>query len=129
VRLEIPLHRTERDDSQGEELQEEAARLLLVEDHATVRDAIAAAFEREAGFEVVAQAGSLEEARGMLEGIDVAVVDLGLPDGHGGDLIRELREKPKGAGSSVECQVGPCLDRQSGGGWSGSGVEQDRAPR
>ena len=28
----------------------------------------------------------------MLEGIDVAVVDLGLPDGYGGDLIKELRE-------------------------------------
>jgi hypothetical protein len=34
--------------------------------------------------EVVAQAGSLEEARGMLEEIDVAFVDLGLPDGYGG---------------------------------------------
>jgi DNA-binding NarL/FixJ family response regulator len=42
--------------------------------------------------EVVAQTGSLEEARGMLEGIDVAFVDLGLPDGYGGDLIRDLRE-------------------------------------
>jgi DNA-binding NarL/FixJ family response regulator len=28
----------------------------------------------------------------MLEGIEVAVVDLGLPDGYGGDLIKELRE-------------------------------------
>jgi DNA-binding NarL/FixJ family response regulator len=27
----------------------------------------------------------------MLDGFDVAVVDLGLPDGFGGDLIRELR--------------------------------------
>jgi DNA-binding NarL/FixJ family response regulator len=28
----------------------------------------------------------------MLEGIDVALVDLGLPDGYGGDLISELRQ-------------------------------------
>ena len=28
----------------------------------------------------------------MLEDVDIAVVDLGLPDGYGGDLIKELRE-------------------------------------
>jgi DNA-binding NarL/FixJ family response regulator len=49
-------------------------------------------FERTAGFEVVGQASSLEEARSMLGDVDVAVVDLGLPDGFGGDLIKELRD-------------------------------------
>ncbi|MCW3023093.1 MAG: domain S-box protein [Conexibacter sp.] len=66
-------------------------RVLLVEDHAIVREAIAAAFEREPGFEVVGQAGSLTEARTMLSGADVLVLDLGLPDGDGIDLIPELR--------------------------------------
>jgi DNA-binding NarL/FixJ family response regulator/signal transduction histidine kinase len=73
---------------------EGGVRILLVEDHAAVREAVAASFEREAGFEVVGQAGSLGAARRLLaEGIpvDVAVVDLGLPDGHGGDLIEDLR--------------------------------------
>jgi DNA-binding NarL/FixJ family response regulator len=68
-------------------------RILLVDDHAAVREAIAATFDRAAGFQVVAQAESLGEARAMLlEDIDVAVVDLGLPDGFGGDFIRELRQ-------------------------------------
>ncbi len=58
-----------------------------------MREAIAAMFEREPDFEVVSQAASLAEARGMLEDVDVAVVDLGLPDGYGGDLIGELRDK------------------------------------
>ncbi|WP_166177083.1 response regulator [Rubrobacter tropicus] len=80
---------------------DEEVRVLLVEDHAAVREAIAAAFEQEAGFEVAAQAGSLEEARGMLEGVDVAVVDLGLPDGFGGDLIRDLRGVNPGAQAIV----------------------------
>jgi PAS domain S-box-containing protein len=68
------------------------ARVLLVEDHMAVREAIAGMLEREPDLTVVAQAGSLAEARGMLEGVDVAVVDLGLPDGDGADLIRELRD-------------------------------------
>jgi DNA-binding NarL/FixJ family response regulator len=67
-------------------------RVLLVEDHAAVREAIAAMFDQAAGFDVVGEAASLAEARGMLQDIDVAVVDLGLPDGFGGDLIKELRE-------------------------------------
>lgn len=87
VRLELSL------DSYREQPEKEV-RVLLVEDHATVREAIASAFEREAGFEVVGQAGSLAEARQMLEAepVDVAVVDLGLPDGYGADLVRDLQE-------------------------------------
>jgi DNA-binding NarL/FixJ family response regulator/signal transduction histidine kinase len=69
----------------------ESVRVLLVEDHAAIREAIAAAFEHEPGFTVVAQAGSLARARESLDGVDVAVVDLGLPDGFGADLIEELR--------------------------------------
>jgi DNA-binding NarL/FixJ family response regulator len=68
-------------------------RILLVEDHAAVREALAAMFERESGFTVVGQAGSLAEARAMLSGVDVALLDLGLPDGFGPDLIRELRQR------------------------------------
>jgi PAS domain S-box-containing protein len=69
-------------------------RVLLVEDHAAVREAIASAFGQERGFEVVGQAESLAEARRLLAygPVDVAIVDLVLPDGNGGDLIKELRE-------------------------------------
>jgi DNA-binding NarL/FixJ family response regulator len=42
--------------------------------------------------EVVGQAGSLAEARTMLEGVDVALVDRGLPDGDGLGLMGSLRE-------------------------------------
>jgi PAS domain S-box-containing protein len=82
---------------QEEETDEQGVRVLLVEDHATVRDAVASSFEGEAGFEVVGQAASLAQARTILEEadqrVDVAVLDLGLPDGYGGDLIGKLREK------------------------------------
>jgi DNA-binding NarL/FixJ family response regulator len=66
-------------------------RVLLVEDHATFREPLTFMFNREPEFEVVAQAGSLAEARRMLEGIDLAVVDLDLPDGDGAELVGELR--------------------------------------
>ena len=59
-------------------------RVLLVEDHAAFREALAFLLGREPDLEVVAQAGSLAEARGALGGsLDVAVVDLGLPTGTG----------------------------------------------
>ena len=69
-----------------------AARILLVDDHTTVRHAIAAMFEHEPDLHVVAQAASLAEARTMLHDIDIAILDLGLPDGYGADLISELRD-------------------------------------
>jgi PAS domain S-box-containing protein len=77
------------------------ARILLVEDHAAVRQAIAGMFEQQADLDVVGQAGSLADAREMLQDVDVAVVDLGLPDGYGGDLIRELRDVNPGAQAVV----------------------------
>ena len=73
------------------------SRVLLVEDHATFREPLAFMFDREEEFEVVAQAGSLSEATGLLEGIDLAIVDLNLPDGDGAELIAELRAvNPRG---------------------------------
>jgi DNA-binding NarL/FixJ family response regulator len=74
---------------------ESSVRVLLVEDHAIFRELFARTFEWEPGVEVVAQAGSLVEARESLVelsgGVDVAVLDLGLPDGEGTDLIGDLR--------------------------------------
>jgi DNA-binding NarL/FixJ family response regulator len=65
-------------------------RVLLVDDHTSFREMLAFVLDREPEFEVVAQAGSLAEARGMLEGVDLAVVDLNLPDGDGTELIDAL---------------------------------------
>jgi DNA-binding NarL/FixJ family response regulator len=76
-----------------------AVRVMLVEDHAGFRRLVAAAVDREADMEVVAQAGSLEEARRRIApaGCDVAVLDMGLPDGVGSDLIAVLRETCPGS--------------------------------
>jgi DNA-binding NarL/FixJ family response regulator len=68
----------------------QAVRIALIEDHATMRQALAFVLEQEPGLEVVAQAGSLSEARRFSTDFDLAIVDLGLPDGHGTEAIREL---------------------------------------
>jgi DNA-binding NarL/FixJ family response regulator len=67
---------------------------LLVEDHASFRQTLALVFDQQPDFEVVAQAGSLDEARRVLRGCeaDLGVIDLGLPDGEGVELIEEARE-------------------------------------
>jgi DNA-binding NarL/FixJ family response regulator/GAF domain-containing protein len=69
----------------------ECLRVLLVDDHAAIREVRALAFTEDGGFVVVGQAGALAEARTMLEDVDVAIIDLTLPDGHGADLIPALR--------------------------------------
>jgi two-component system nitrate/nitrite response regulator NarL len=69
-------------------------RLLLVEDHASFRQTLALVFDQEPDFEVVAEAGTVAEARLVMADreADLAVVDLSLPDGEGVDLIEDLRE-------------------------------------
>jgi DNA-binding NarL/FixJ family response regulator len=69
-------------------------RLLLVEDHAAFRDALAKLLNRQPDLEVRSQCGSLAECRslGGLAEIDVALLDLYLSDGDGTDLIGELRQ-------------------------------------
>jgi two-component system, NarL family, nitrate/nitrite response regulator NarL len=79
-------------------MQEHSTGILLVEDHASFRQALAFMFERQGQFAVAGQVGSLAEARAFLkkspEAFDVAVVDLALPDGDGFGLIEELSSRP-----------------------------------
>lgn len=69
-------------------------RLLLVDDHEIVRRGLRELLETNDDLRVVAEAGSFEEALAVsLEDLDVAVLDVRLPDGSGVDLCRLLREK------------------------------------
>jgi DNA-binding NarL/FixJ family response regulator len=66
-------------------------RVLLVDDRADFRQTFAALLEGQPDIEVVGTAGSLAEARRKLRAVDVALLDRGLPDGDGLELVGELR--------------------------------------
>ena len=74
---------------------------MLVDNNDMFRQVFVRLLERQPDIEVVVQAGSLAEARGSLSGVDVAIIDRGLPDGDGLELIGELREASPGAGVLV----------------------------
>ena len=69
--------------------------ILVVDDDASVRGLIVRIL-RSWGHAVVGEAGSAAEALRCVEGLrpDVALIDIGLPDGDGFALTRQLRVKP-----------------------------------
>jgi two-component system, NarL family, response regulator DevR len=72
-----------------------AVRVFLVDDHEVVRRGVRDMLESEDDFEVVGEAGTVEEALNRIPATspDVAVLDVRLPDGSGVDLCRELRSR------------------------------------
>jgi DNA-binding NarL/FixJ family response regulator len=71
-------------------------RVLLMDDDALYRRILTLLLETQPDIRVVAQAASLAQARQMLGGVDVAILDRVLPDGDGLELIGELREASPG---------------------------------
>jgi DNA-binding NarL/FixJ family response regulator len=72
--------------------------ILLVEDHDVMRRALHAILPDD-GFRMVGEAGSVGVARALAPrtDYDVALVDLGLPDGDGIELVAELHALRPGA--------------------------------
>ncbi len=81
------------DDTKSAAARPSPLRLLVVDDHEVVRQGLVALLDRRAGFEVVAQAGtvaeSIEQARRHQP--DIVVMDVRLPDGSGIEACREIR--------------------------------------
>jgi DNA-binding NarL/FixJ family response regulator len=70
-------------------------RVMLVEDHPDFRRLMESLLGGQADIKLMAQAGSLAEARKHAAPVkfDVVVLDLSLPDGNGVDLIADLRRE------------------------------------
>ena len=67
-------------------------RVLLVDDNTEYAGVFGLMLNWQPDIEVVGIAGTLAEARQMLEGVDVAILDRVLPDGDGLELISKLHE-------------------------------------
>ena len=74
----------------------EQIRIMILDDHDTFREPLAFMLEREPDLTVVARPRTLSEASRIVGDeefeVDVALVDLNLPDGSGADLIKQLRD-------------------------------------
>ena len=78
--------------AETEEAIETPIRVMIVDDHEIVRRGIAEIVDRADDLEVVAEAGTVQDAlrRAQLVSPDVILVDLQLPDGTGIDIMESL---------------------------------------
>jgi DNA-binding NarL/FixJ family response regulator len=79
----------------GSKTSKPAARVLIVDDHPVVREALAIRISRETDLEVCGEAADVAEAIQLAATThpDVAVIDLSLKSGSGIDLIKRLAQR------------------------------------
>jgi DNA-binding NarL/FixJ family response regulator len=69
-------------------------RVMFVEDHQLLAEALAAMLAREPDMDVVGVAGSVAEAKSMArDRVDVVLMDYRLPDGTGADATRAIKAR------------------------------------
>ncbi len=73
-------------------------RLLVVDDHEVVRQGLVAVLDRRPNFQVVAEAGTVEESleQARRHKPDIVVMDVRLPDGSGVEACRDIRAELPG---------------------------------
>lgn len=71
----------------------QTVRILLVDDHKIMRDGLRSVLEKEADFEVVAEAGEGGEAVGLAKKVkpDVVILDVAMPQVNGIEAAKQIR--------------------------------------
>jgi DNA-binding NarL/FixJ family response regulator len=77
------------------ETERPAFKILIVDDHPAIREALAIRISTQPDLEVCGEAGDIAEALHLADTTtpDLAVIDIGLKTGNGIDLIKRLRER------------------------------------
>lgn len=75
-----------------------AIRIMIVDDHAAIREGLCLLLSREPGFEICGDAGTAAEALDVVRATTptLAIVDISIGDDSGLDLIRRIRELDDG---------------------------------
>jgi two-component system response regulator NreC len=97
-------------------VSEKPVRIVIADDHAVVRSGLRLVLEAEDGFEVVAEAGTTEDARRLTRAHrpDVLVLDLNMPGGPSLGIIPELLEStPESAVVVLTMQDEPAYAREA----------------
>jgi len=66
--------------------------VVLMDDHAIVREGLRALLEQQSDIEIISEASSVSEAEALDIGSSVIVADLVLPDGRGPEVVRRLHQ-------------------------------------
>ncbi len=76
-------------------MTEPQIRILLIDDHQMLRDGLRVLLEGEEDMVIISEAGTGKDAIRLASELhpDVIVMDLGLPDGNGVNVIREIRSQ------------------------------------
>jgi two-component system response regulator DevR len=82
-------------------MSETVIRVFVVDDHEVVRRGLMEVLDAVDDIEIAGEAGTVDDAIGRIPGsnVDVAVLDVRLPDGTGIDIARAVRERD----SSIQC--------------------------
>ncbi|MGH2856854.1 MAG: response regulator transcription factor [Solirubrobacteraceae bacterium] len=91
-------------------------RVVIADDHAVVRRGLRQLLEAEGGFEVVAEAGTTDDARRYVRGHkpDVLVLDLNMPEGSSLRAVPAIREEaPRTAIVVLTMQDEPAYAREA----------------
>jgi two-component system response regulator DesR len=86
-------------------------RVLIVDDHALMRQMLSDVLSLDEDIQVVARAANGEEALRLLEEVqpDVIVMDFAMPDANGIDIVQEIREQWSQPVLMVSVHVQPLL--------------------
>ena len=110
------MHQPSRRDTASETQLPETIRVVIADDHAVVRRGLRHVLDAEPGFEVLAEAANLDDARRYVRGHhpDVLVLDLNMPGGSSLEHIPEIRaESPATQIVVLTMQNEPAYARQA----------------